>query len=610
MDNVNADIISLPLGFIDEISRADDIEAVMRTGTKWLGVLVPSDRNSIAIMDGQRLVASSMRFDGGLNETFDIADLVPGTPRAQVIETGEPLTLNAADLRTTISAPLARLYRSGIRSVLITPLTWAGDTVGTISVASAQEDTFDERDRIHLKAIGNFIAVQAALMQQVRATARLAGTDNLTGLANRHALMHRLNDDGALHTPANSSRALGLLHIDLDHFKEVNDTLGHSAGDTILVAAANTMRATAGLGDMVARIGGDEFIFVTHTDRDGQRLKHLAEILIRQIRRPISIDGIVTRVGASIGTAIADADTKDAEQLIENADLALYEVKRNGRNMVEAYRPDMRRAHEAGQKLLMDLQDAVANRSFVPYFQPQISLSTGQLSGFEMLARWPHPTRGLLGPTDFMDLAVESRLLDKIDGIVRDKGLTCLRQLRDLGWDAPKMSFNASARTLVSPDLANALTEEVTSHGLTPEDLVLEIREAHISQADGGNLQENITQLAKAGFAIELDDFGTGFSCMSNLSTNGITGIKIDKSLIASLPEKKCTSILRAILTLAHELGLNTGAAGVETTAQFATLKHLGCDYSQGHGVSEALPLHALIGFMENYGRAPLSVVS
>lgn len=607
MTAVDSDSISLPLGFIDEMSHAEDLEGVIRIAMKWLVTMVPADGNSIAIVDGNRLVASSKRFDGGRNDTFDIADLVPGTPRAEVIRTGRYRLLNATDLQTTVSAPLRRLHRDGIRTVMITPLISAGETIGTISVASQRENGFGEKQRVELMAIGNFIAVQAALMQEVRSTARQAGTDPLTGLANRHALMHRLNADGALDTPSGSSRRLGVLHIDLDHFKAVNDTLGHSAGDTVLVAAANMMRAMAGLGDMVARIGGDEFVFVTHTDAAGQRLHHLATALIRQIGRPISIDGIETRIGASIGTAIADDDVKDADHLIGNADLALYEVKRNGRNMVEAYRPDMRQAYATAQKLLMDLQDAVADESFEPYFQPQVSLGTGQLIGFEMLARWPHPTRGLLEPADFMESAVESRLLDRIDGIVRAKGLAALRRLRDLGWHAPKMSFNASPRTLLRPDLAEVLMREVTAQGLRPADLVLELRQAHMKPDDGGTLQRNIAGLAGARFGIELDDFGAGGSSLSNLATPGITGIKIDRGLIAGLPDATCTSILRAILSLARDLGLTTGAGGVETAMQFAALKRLGCDYSQGNGVSAALPLTGLIGFMDDYGRAPKS---
>jgi diguanylate cyclase (GGDEF)-like protein len=459
-----------------------------------------------------------------------------------------------------------------------------------------------------LMAIGQWIASQAHLMQQLRATAHQAETDALTGLANRARLMRVLDGPGTMHLAGTDGSIIGVLHIDLDHFKTVNDTQGHSVGDAILRHAAQVMLSETGPKDIVARTGGDEFIIAARTDPHGHRLSWLARQLVDRIALPVCIDGVKARVGASIGTAMANEQDRTADRLIANADIALYEVKRNGRGGVMAFKPEMRIAYESSQRVLAELQDAVTQASFVPYFQPQVSMTTGRLTGFEMLARWPHPKLGLLVPEEFLDLAAETRLLDQIDTIVRSKGLKALKKLRAEGWQAPKMSFNASVNTLRDPDLVDGLLYEVKAEGLSPSDLVLEIREAQLVDFSDTEVQDNIRKLSDSGFKVELDEFGTGFTSMSNLPNLAISGVKLDRKIIAPLPDICSESILRAIITLARDLDLTVVAGGVETPAQFAILRNLGCHIAQGFGVSHPLPLDELITFMQGYGSAPVAL--
>ncbi len=231
-----------------------------------------------------------------------------------------------------------------------------------------------------------------------------------------------------------------------------------SSGETIGTIAAcrygDKGFTATGPDDLIARVGGDEFVIVTRTDPQQKRLGALAADLVNRINMPVDIDGVETRVGASIGTAVARMPGCTAGMLIADADLALYEVKRSGRRSALAFDRSMRDRYDASQRLIVDLHDAVARQAFEPYFLPEVALATGALTGLEILARWPYPTLGILGPEEFLDIALEARLLDRIDAIVRSKGLAALHQLRVAVRDAPKISFNASAAPMPLVDLS------------------------------------------------------------------------------------------------------------------------------------------------------------
>jgi diguanylate cyclase (GGDEF)-like protein len=566
---------------------------------------VGADRGKIVHFDGNQQVYHHFQIDHtDRNWNRDLSEEGAFSAR----QTGKPLFMNAEQMLATGLDAYEWLVQIGIRSYLSAPLKSGDATVGVISVAKYDDAGFTPYHAEYLMTFGRLVASQAGLMQQARHTARLAETDMLTGVANRARLMRVLNGPGALHEPDSAGRVIGALHIDLDHFKEVNDSLGHAVGDAILRHAADMMRAVVGPKDLVARTGGDEFVVITRSDPKGAHLQDLGEKIAAAVSTPIKEGDVVAQVGASIGTALAGPKDKTADRLIANADIALYQVKRAGRGGVRAYSTRMRAEAERRLRLLSDLHEAVKNQEFIPYFQPQVSMATGHFSGFETLARWRHPRHGIIDPANFIELSAEAGLSEQIDRIVREKGLVALRKLRDAGWNAPRMSFNAGARTLANRDLVQQLVSEVLTLDLDPGDLVVEVRETDLCGPMKEATRSNLAALSAAGFKIELDDFGAGFATLSTLTRMSISALKIDETVIAPLPGPEAETMVRAILALAAELGIQVVAEGVETPAQFAILRKLGCDFAQGFGVSKPMPLDGLIDFMEGYGQAPVDL--
>lgn len=602
--------ITLPLAFLGQLSEAESVEAVLSTAARWLPELVPAVRSSCAFLLGQRVVGTTHWCDNRSEPSgFQDAALTGGLTLQELADCRGHRSLNAAALAVSEKRAYRRLYADGIRSLLLVPMLGGDRTVGLLTVARDATTGFTKSDGKILKVVGQCVAAQVMLMQQIRTTARLAETDPLTGLANRARLMRVLRQGGDdLHRPDAAGRHVGLMHIDLDHFKAVNDSLGHGVGDGLLRFVAQIMKSVAGPKDLVARIGGDEFVIVTRSDPMGHAIADLGERLVEALSRPIRIGHSEVQIGASIGTAIArDADC-NGERLIAHADLALYEVKRNGRGGVHAFDSGMRQASAKRTRLLSDLRQARAERAFLPYFQPLVSMETGLFSGFEMLARWDHPEFGLLDPTDFLDLVAEVGLSHDVDRIVRLKGLAALYALRRDGWTAPRMSFNASARTLADRSLAKTLAREVAKFRLSPGDLAIEVREPDLRQLGKSLVHEAISALAEAGFAVELDDFGSGLACMTTLVHAPIRAIKMDAALTGLLPDARAEKVMRAAITLTQELGMEAIAEGVETPEQFARLRKMGCHHAQGYGISRPLPLEELIRFMEGYGKAPVAL--
>ena len=603
--------VDLPVDFIDAISRATSIESVLTHAARWLPQLFGADRCKITFMDDDgEQICRMFQSDDATDAFGNDAIIAPGSPRDEVLLTGKPMFLNHSDLTALNSRAARKVVNAGVKSVLIAPMGCGTDTIGTISLLRQNLDEFSDAEITLVTTVGRWIGSQARLMQEVRNTVRLAETDALTGLANRARLMKVLDGPGSLHLPAPDGRIIGLLHVDLDHFKEVNDTSGHAVGDAILKHAAAAMRAACAPKDLVARIGGDEFVVVTRTDPAGYHLSRLAARIARTIHQPVRIGDVEARVGASVGTAMAQDASITADRLIGNADIALYEVKRHGRGGVRAFSADMRRASERRSRLLADLEDAMISDAFEPFFQPQVSFQSGRIIGFEVLARWNHPELGILDPPEFIQIAAEAGLSDRLDRIVRDRGLHALRDLRTAGWSAPKMAFNASAQTLAEPDLVDQLLWEVYELGLTPADLVVEIGEVNLRLMDDETVADNVNALARAGFQVELDDFGSGMAAMAALTRMQISAIKLDCKLVAPLPDENTEKMISGVIAMARAMDLNVIAEGVETPSQFSILRKLHCDIAQGYGVSKPLPYDGLIGFMKSYGQAPINLAN
>jgi diguanylate cyclase (GGDEF)-like protein len=407
----------------------------------------------------------------------------------------------------------------------------------------------------------------------------LALHDALTGLPNRLLFQQRLEE--ALAEARSRGEAIAVMCLDLDHFKNVNDSLGHPAGDALLRVVADRLQGCLREGDTVARLGSDEFGIVLTKLGGGQSVITLAERLLSCVSEPADLNRRPVTVGASIGMAISSSGSIDGDRLLKDADLALYRAKADGRGTYRLSRAEARRALEG------DLREAVARGELEVHYQPQVNLATNTIIGFEALVRWNHPSRGRIPPSEFIPLAEET-------GIIGQIGQWVLRQACADATQWPgeiKIAVNVSAAQFRDQDLAERVAETLRDTGLAPHRLEIEITESlllHDVKANLGTLDE----LRRLGVRISMDDFGTGYSSLSNLRSFPFDKIKIDRSFVKELEHNpESAAIVRAVLGLGQSLGISTCAEGVETAGQMAALRDQGCSEAQGYYLSPPKPL-------------------
>ena len=377
-----------------------------------------------------------------------------------------------------------------------------------------------------------------------------------------------------------------MLYIDLDRFKEVNDTLGHACGDMLLRAAADRVRGCLRETDTVARLGGDEFA-VLHTGPAGREYAaQLAERLIEAISAPYDLGGHPAAVGASIGIALATAGTADPDHLIRNADLALYDVKSDGRGTYRFFEPAMDASLQARRALDADLRKALANGEFELHYQPLMNLRTGRMTAVEALLRWNHPTRGQLPPQQFIPFAEETGLIVPIgEWVLRQACMQTMQWPPDIG-----VAVNLSAVQFKNQEIVTAVSSALTLSGLPASRLELEVTESVLLQDDDPTLM-TLRKLRSLGVRIALDDFGTGFSSLSYLRSFPFDKIKIDRSFVHELStDPESSAIVRAVAGLGKSLGIATTAEGVETAEQLERVRSEGCTEAQGYFFSPARP--------------------
>ena len=416
---------------------------------------------------------------------------------------------------------------------------------------------------------------------------RQAMHDPLTGLANQ-VLFRQALQDALAGTAAN--RNVAAMFVDLDDFKEVNDTLGHSAGDLLLIQVADRLRSVVRQGDTVARLGGDEFV-VLLLDLDGDESAiDVARRLMESLIPPIELPQESVVVGASIGVAVADP-TMDADGLLRSADLAMYHAKSSGRNQFRLYTPDMGR--EAGRRSSADarLRGAAARGELVVHYQPIVDTNRDDaIVVMEALVRWMHPERGLVMPNDFIPYAEASGIIEEIGLHVLEVACRHAQEWRDhMGPNAPLVSVNLSPHQLLDEMLPERVAEVIERTGLDPTRLVLEFTEGALMQ-DPSTVARQIRHVRRSGVHLAIDDFGTGHSSLARLQQFPIDSLKIDRSFVQSVEDRTGSSLVLAIVQLAHTLGMLTVAEGVETPEQQACLDQLGSDLSQGFWHSRPIP--------------------
>jgi diguanylate cyclase (GGDEF)-like protein/PAS domain S-box-containing protein len=418
--------------------------------------------------------------------------------------------------------------------------------------------------------------------------------DPLTDLPNRALFLDRLTH--ALDRAGRTSSRVAVLYVDLDRFKLVNDSFGHAAGDSVLLAVADLMSASIRPGDTLARLGGDEFVVCCEDLRSPQEAIAVAERIQRQLRAPFTVSGQEAYVTASIGIVVAGEDmAATAETMLRDSDAALYRAKDSGRDRFELFGEDMRQRALTRLKLESEFRRVLERGELDVFYQPEIALETGIVTGVEALARWRHPEQGFIPPGEFVPLAEESGLIAELDEWVLR---TACREVSRWDVGPVRVAVNVSGRHLEDQRLAQTVAAVLAETGLHPELLCLEITES-VFVSDAPVVRRQLRSLEELGVALAVDDFGTGYSSLRYLKRFPIHSLKIDRTFVAELERgPRDVAIVQAVITLAHALDLSVVAEGVETPEQLAVLKALGCEVGQGYYWSEAVSADDLRDFV------------
>ncbi|HEY7382963.1 MAG TPA: EAL domain-containing protein [Beijerinckiaceae bacterium] len=426
----------------------------------------------------------------------------------------------------------------------------------------------------------------------------LAHFDALTGLGNRVLLRQQLEE--ALVRVRRNGGAIGVIFLDLDGFKIVNDTLGHSVGDALLKAVAARLQENVRDTDKTARLGGDEFAVLQSGDSQPRSADALASRLVAVMSEPFFVDGHQLNLSVSAGIAVMLGNDADPEQLLKNADLALYRAKADGRGTFRFFEPEMDALAQARRSMEVELRGALTRREFELHYQPLINLHTRRIAGFEALLRWSNATRGLVSPAQFIPLAEEL-------GFIAPIGEWAIRQACEhaAGWPQDiKVAVNLSPVQFRSPSLVPAIVQALSASGLPPSRLELEITESVLLDDSDRNLAI-LRQIRDLGVRIAMDDFGTGYSSLSYLRRFHFEKVKIDRSFVSDVAQNaESRAIVRAITGMCNNLGMATTAEGVETAEQLSCIASEGCTEAQGYYFSPPKPFADIGALLARSGQA------
>ncbi|WP_144289993.1 bifunctional diguanylate cyclase/phosphodiesterase [Ideonella sp. A 288] len=430
---------------------------------------------------------------------------------------------------------------------------------------------------------------------------RLAFYDSLTHLPNRVLFKDRLQQ--AMARARRDIGPLALLFIDLDEFKIVNDSLGHDAGDQLLCIAARRIEACVRQADSLARLGGDEFTVIMHGSPSESDVLHVCEKIIQAINLPFDIGGQSVRIGASIGIARFPNDGSEPDTLIKNADTAMYAAKSAGRNTSRYYSPALGEDIARQLKVKTQIAQGLQRGEFTLELQPVVDLAGGLVRSLEALLRWNHPERGPIAPDQFIPIAEDSGLIVELGEFVVRQAVQLARELRSDTWPQARVAVNVSRRQLAAPGLADFIVGELDRCGLPGSALIVEVTESMV-MSDIDHAAQVLNRLREAGVSAAIDDFGTGYSSLNSLRRLPVEFLKIDKTFVADVDvSRESESIISAISAMAHGLGLNIVAEGVERQGQLDVLLQVGCDSAQGYWFARPMSLDKLRPLLGRDGR-------
>ncbi len=486
---------------------------------------------------------------------------------------------------------------SDVKEIMVAPVRDQSGAFGAIVVKGRPESMrrFDDSDLLRLKNLVEQLSTslrKGLLHQRIEREAR---HDALTGLPNRTSFERSLVDVAARHQ---GDGPVFVVMLDLDRFKEVNDTLGHHAGDQLLVEVAERMCRLLGPDDVLARLAGDEFAIVGHR-RNPEEMLELAWACVREVGRPVTLDGLEIVVTASAGLAIVE-DNFDEGAPLRFADIAMFNAK-SQRLGVEVYRDEIDRRTPARLSMLGDLRAAIESQELHLHLQPKLDLNTGTVVGAEALVRWTHPVRGVVPPAQFVRIAEDTGLIKQLTDLMLHNGISNLRAIHDRGYHLG-LSVNLSTHDLLDRRLAERVQQHLTSNSVDPAMLTLEITESSLL-IDAPRARATINELHEIGVALSIDDFGTGYSSLSYLRRLPVGELKIDQSFVSNvLLDEQDEVIVRSTIDLGHNLGLVVVAEGVENNEVLERLQTLGCDIAQGYCISRPLAPRQFMSWLATTG--------
>lgn len=565
-------------------SHAREADHARLLAEQQYGRVVESAADAIITVGPDQLIRT---FNRGAERTF-------GRPAADMI--GRPLDLLVPERMRATHRGLVQRFLDGEFGDVTDP-----DHADVVAVR-ADGTEFPAQTTLSLAGEGPDM-VATAILRDVTAVREseerirfLAHFDSLTQLPNRVLFRERL--EMATLEARRKGRQVGLVVLDLDRFKSVNDSRGHTAGDALLRAVAGRLSGVVRTDDTVARLGGDEFGVVLAdlaTESDAGRL---VGQLIESLRIPLTAGGSQHMSTGSAGVTLFPADGDDAERLLSNADMAMYRAKRRGGDRFEFYRPEMTVREQRRAEMERDLADAVRRDGLTVQFQPQVRLSDSQVIGCEALARWSHPTRGAVPPTEFIRIAEEAGLIGSVGKEVMRIAMTSAASWP--GASDVRLGVNTSVRELIQPDYVDAVLDTLAAAQLDPARLELELTEGDLQEEHRPVIQA-MRRFAQAGVRFAIDDFGTGYSNLSRLRQLPFRTLKIDKSLIDGIPgDREALAIAGAVVTMASHLGLQSLAEGAERPEQVEALADLGCEVIQGFALARPMWATDLVEYLKD----------
>lgn len=440
-----------------------------------------------------------------------------------------------------------------------------------------------------------------ALKQANKQMENLALFDSLTGLANRRLFIERLHS--SVLNARRHKKITALLFLDLDQFKRINDTLGHQAGDKLLLTIADRLKTCVRLQDTVARLGGDEFTILLNDITDIENIQGIAKNILTTLKEPIKLGKHEIIVSTSIGITLSPNDSINSETLMKNADLALYMAKENGRDGYHFFTEALNIRANNLLETENELREAIKHGDFYLNYQPQINLKTGEIASVEALIRWKHPTKGEISPYDFIPVAEETGLIVQIGQWVLHQACMEIQELNDLTGKSLRVAVNLSSRQFEDPELVKNVGKALSDSGLKAQNLELEVTESMLMH-DMNSAIRQLNNIRSTGSTLTIDDFGSGYSSLSYLKSLPVDTLKIDQSFVYDIPEDlNAMEIASAVIAIAHKLNLRVVAEGVENIDQRDFLVINGCDYAQGYFFSRPLSCVQMHAFFESCER-------